>query len=268
MTTLYMIGYSGKTVTRAELLAWPQFQKLDDETARRALALADASIVAGRPVGFGGIFRTEQQQLDLFLSRHHLVATGGCCGYNGKRYQLNDGQAHAAPPKRSYHEATTLKGECYAIDFIGDMKWLDDNVGKYGLRWLDPEPWHVQPAEIPASRSAYSTLYEPLKQFKLPMPPAPAPTKIYAPKPTLKVSAANDATQVRAFQLLCNFWGWRDAYGKELLVDGIYAAKSAQACMSMQRKLGFTGSLVDGIYGTMSAAKLQTFLDAMVGLAK
>ena len=264
MSTLYMIGYSGKTVTRAELLAWPQFQKLDDETARRTLALIDASHTAGRPVGIGGTFRTNEQQTSLFLTRHHLVTTGGCCTYNGHNYQLNSGQAHAAPPGRSYHEATTAKGECYAIDFIGDMTWLDANVAKYGLVWIQPEPWHVQPAEIPHSRSGYSqALYEPLKPFPLPVPPTPTPKKIYAPKPALKVGAPNNTTQARAFQLMCNFWGWKDAYGKVLLVDGIYSSKSAQACMNMQRsfKIG-----VDGVYGPVTATKLQAFLDVMVGL--
>lgn len=270
MTTMYMIGYSGRTVTRAELLAWPQFQKLDDETARRALALVDASIIAGRPLGFGGIFRTETQQLNLFLSRHHRVASGGCCMYNGYRYQLNDGQAHAAPPRRSYHEATTAKGESYAIDFIGDLKFLASYGPSYGIRQfgeVNGEPWHGQPSDIPNSRSQYTTLYEPLKVWALPKPPVVAPTRVFAPKPTLRVGAPNNVAEVRNLQMLCNFWGWRDSFNMQLLVDGVYQAKTAQAVMAMQRALGFTGGLVDGVYGPMTAGKLQAFLDAMVGLS-
>ena len=264
MAISYMTGYSGSTKTRAELLAWPQFQKLDDETARRALALVDASHVAGRPVGFGGIFRTYDQQLSLFLSRHHLVNTDiGCCSWNGHYYQLNNGMAHAAPPGRSYHEATTLKGECYAIDFTGDMVWLGANVAKYGLVVIQPEPWHVQPAELPHARRGYSSLYEPLKQFKLPGNPPVAPKKIYAPKATLKLNYPSNATETRNLQLACNFWKWRDAYGKELLVDGIFGAKTAQSVMSMQRALKIT---VDGVYGPATQAKLQAFLDVMVSL--
>jgi len=263
MTNTYMTGYNGTVRTLPQLLAWDQWIKLDDEFARRVLALMDASIKAGRPVGIGGSFRSSDQQVSLFLSRHELVASGGCCGYNGHRYALRAGMAHAAPPGKSYHEATTKKGECLAIDFIGDMAWLDANVAKYGLVWISPEPWHVQPAEIPHSRSGYTqALYDPLKAITLPLPPAPAPTRIIAPKPTLKTGAPVNATEVRNFQLLCNFWGWTDAYNKKLLVDGIYSAKSDQACRKLQAALKLS---VDGVYGPVTAIATQKFLDAMVG---
>jgi peptidoglycan hydrolase-like protein with peptidoglycan-binding domain len=103
----------------------------------------------------------------------------------------------------------------------------------------------------------------PLKAFALPGFPAPAPVKINAPKPVLKQGAANDVAQVRLLQATCNFWGWRDAYGKVLLVDGDFGAKTAQAVISMQRALKVGA---DGVYGTTAATALQRFLDGMAQL--
>lgn len=268
---LYVTGYNGTTRyydkqkgTVAPLVKWVHWQRLDPEFARRALALMDASIAAGRPVGIGSVFRTEEGQRNLFLSRHQEVKFGGCCRYDGKRYALRKGAAHAAPPGVSYHEATTKDGKALAIDFVGDMKWLHDNAPKYGIFefcTIGSEPWHGQPHEIPRGRSRYNPArHEPLKQFPLPGPPAPAPTKLFAPKPDLKVGAKNDPAEVRSFQHLCNFWGWRDAQGRTLVVDGDYGQRSAQACMSMQQALAVRP---DGWYGAKTAAALQAFLDSM-----
>ena len=276
---IYMTGYNGTVRTRAELEAWSQWRQLDPEDARRSLAMMDDSIVAGRPLGIGSIFRTEQQQRDGFLSRHHVVKFGGCCTYNGQRYALNKGVAHMAPPFRSYHEATTKAGKALAIDWTGNMAWLAANCARYGLNQfgaVNNEPWHSQPAELPHARSRYvQASMDPLREIRLPgtgigSPPSPPPqpTRVYAPAPTIKVrrnllAGSNDAAQVRALQLQCNFWGWRDAMGRNLIVDGRFAEKSAQAVMSMQRALSI---LDDGIYGPMSARRFQQHLDAMVKL--
>lgn len=260
---MYIIGYGTKTVDLAGLKAWSQWQGIDPEMQRRVLRLMDDSIKAGRPVGIGGSIRTTLGQTQLFLSRHHVVASGGCCQYGGKRYQLNAGMAHAAPPGKSYHEPVTAQGKCLAIDFIGDMNWLDANCAKYGLVWISPEPWHVQPAEIPHSRSGYiPAMHDPLKPFTLPgTAPAPTPLKVWAAKATLKLGATNDVAQARIFQSQCNFWGWKDGLGRPLLVDGIWGALSMQACISMQSALGITK---DGVYGPQTQAALQHFLDHMV----
>ena len=45
----YMTGYNGTVRTKAELLAWSHWQNLDAEYQRRALAIIDASLTAGRP---------------------------------------------------------------------------------------------------------------------------------------------------------------------------------------------------------------------------
>ena len=262
---MYMTGYSGKVRTLAELQAWSEWQNLDPEYQRRALAIMDASIHAGRPLGIGSIFRTFARQESLFLSRHHIVSSGGCCTYQGKRWALNAGVAHAAPPGRSYHEATTRAGKALAIDFIGDLNFLAQYCAAYGLlqfKDVNGEPWHSQPSELPKGRAQYvQATMDPLKTWPLPgYPPPPAATKVYAPVPTLRQGASNDPTQVRAFQMHCNFWGWRDALGRTLVVDGDYGSRSAQACISMQQAFKITA---DGIYGPQSQRTLQAFLDMM-----
>lgn len=266
---MYVIGYGTKMVDLAGLQAWSGWQGIDAEMQRRVLRLMDASIAEGHPVGIGGSLRTTLGQTQLFLSRHHVVTVGGCCSYMGKRYGLNVGAAHAAPPGLSYHEPVTREGKCLAIDFVGDMGWLDANCERYGLLWLSPEPWHVQPSELPKGRSAYiPASMDPLKRCVLPgdnivTPPVPVPTpkpRIAAPTATLKAGTTNSVEQTRAFQSMCNFWGWRDAHGRTLLVDGGYGAVSAQACMHMQSALRIT---VDGVYGPKSQVALQVFLDNM-----
>lgn len=270
--TSFVTGYNGRVRTRAELFQWSHWINLDAEMQRRVLAILDASWDAGSPLGIGEIFRSFATQESGFLSRHHEVATGGCCTYNGKRYQLNPNTAHMAPPYRSYHEATTRLQKALAIDFTGGLKFLDANGAKYGLKDfsdINNEPWHGQPAEIPNSRARYVlATMDPLKPFALPSGPAPAPQpiKVWAPRSTMKVGATTSPIEdVKSFQLKCNFFGWFDMMGRTLIVDGDYGQKSAQGCIAMQRALNF---LVDGIYGPKSQATLQAFLDAMSVLAK
>lgn len=269
---LYMTGYNGTTRDRASLLSWSHWQNMDPELARRVLALLDASIAAGRPLGIGSIFRTYEQQLSLFLSRYHVSAFGTTT-WDGKRWAKNAGVAAAAPPGRSYHEATTGDNKALAIDFTGDLAWLKLNCARFGLlefSQVNSEPWHGQPTDVPKGRSSYVLLaHHPLKQLALPgIPPKPSPLKVWAPAPTQKqrtglFAGKNDPVQVKALQLQCNFWGWRDVTNKQLLVDGDFGSKTAQAVMSMQRALGFTGSWIDGQYGPATATRLQKHLDGM-----
>lgn len=266
----YSTGYNGTTRTLEELQAWSHWQNLDPELARRTLALLDASILAGRPLGIGSIYRSEQQQRDLFLSRYRTVPTWvpGAISWDGKWWVKRAGVAAAAPPGRSYHEGTTPDGKALAIDFTGDLKFLAEHADAYGLvefSKVNSEPWHGQPKELPHARRRYvAATMHPLKEWSLPFGPRPAPTKVYAPKPTLRQRrTGNDAAQVRALQHTCNWWGWRDALGRNLIVDGDFGAKTDQAVRTMQRALGV---VVDGVYGPQSAAALQRFLDSMVAL--
>ena len=126
----------------------------------------------GRAVGVGGGFRSTIGQLGLFLARHHPVASGGCCEIDGQRYALNAGAAHAAPPGRSYHEATTPDGLCLAADMVGDLAWINPQLHLFGLKHfgdVNSEKWHWQVVELPNSRQNYDpTKHHPLPVFPLP----------------------------------------------------------------------------------------------------
>lgn len=185
MASTYLYGYDTppKRATASELDTKRTWSKLHPEMRRRLLALFDASREAGHEVGLGGGWRTDAIQLATFLARHNEVSTGGCCTYNGKRYALKPGMAPAAPPGNSYHESTT-DDEALAADLIGDLVWMNANCWRFGLihfAQVNKEPWHVQPTELPRSRSKYTG--QQLAVWPLPTPPAPVPVPTPPPGP-------------------------------------------------------------------------------------
>lgn len=175
--TTYPVGYAtpAARLTLAELETRRTWSKLDPEFRRRLLAFFDAAQAAGADLGLGGGWRSSEIQLATFLARHAVVPSGGCCSYNGRRYALKPGNAHAAPPGLSYHEETTPQGLALAADLIGDLVWANRNAARFGLVHfanVGNEPWHHQPTEIPTGRSRYKG--EPLTVFALPgTPPRP-----------------------------------------------------------------------------------------------
>ena len=288
--TRYLTGYNGTTRTRAEFIAWLKGQKIEPELERRTLAIIDASHVAGRPLGIGSAKRSKVAADNLFLSRYALLpawvpgAVKFPQGAGGRWYKLRKGQSPAMPSDRTYHVRMTPQSAtdpdadglyCLAIDFIGDLGFLASNALAFGLVQfgaINGEPWHGQGPEYPQARSryVYRSSYDPLPVIKLPgIPPAqPQPVRVIAPLPTLKqrsrLGGKNDSVQVRALQLQCNFWGWRDALNRTLIVDGEFAAKTDQAVRAMQRALHCT---VDGVYGPATAKAFQSHLDAMAAMA-
>ena len=292
VTTLYLTGYEGRTRSRDDFIAWLKNQFLDPELERRVLAIIDASHVAGRPLGVGAAKRSKIAADNLFLSRHNKVAgwVPGAISFQGGWYKLKKGQSPAMPGDRTYHVRMTPKTTtdpdadglyCLAIDFIGDLTFLAANQAAYYLNEFSDEnneKWHGQGVEYPSSRKRYvygNKDYDPLPWVPLPgtgigTPPAPTPqpTRIFAPTPTQRqrknrFDGKNDVIQVRALQLQCNFWGWRDAMNRTLVVDGEFLSKTDQAVRAMQLALGL---FVDGIYGPASARRFQQHLDAMVSL--
>lgn len=274
MPTLYAVTYSGASVDYDSLLTHRLVQGMDPEFGRRVVGACVAATAAGQPLGIGGTIRLGDGQERLFLSRHHEAAPDekACCTYQGIRYALDHGEAHAAPPGLSYHEPVTAAGLCLACDTIGraGWNWLHVHAAEYGLiefSDIGNEPWHVQPIEIPKARRLYRpAVHEPLKPFALPgqKPPVTIPPIVHAPTPVLRRGARNDKAEVRELQVACNFWGWRDAYGRRLVVDGDYAARTAQAVMAMQKALGLKR---DGIYGKVTAAAFHGFLGSMAKAA-
>lgn len=141
----------GKSVSLNTITSSRNFSGMHPTMKERLEGLLGAS---GGKVGWGQGLRTDQQQLQLFLSRHE-ERKNGKVSWNGKKWTRVRGAA-AAPPGRSMH------GIGLAADLVvapaGDYRWLADNASKFGLKTfadVNKEPWHVQPVELPNGRRQY-----------------------------------------------------------------------------------------------------------------
>lgn len=260
MSVTYRTGYGTTRRTLTELKVWSQFAKVHPEVQRRLIAIMDLSHRHGRDVGIGGGFRSADSQLRLFLDRHYTVASGGCCGYGGRRYALKAGAAHAAPPGRSYHEET-VGGFGLAVDLVGwEDGWVEAQLAAHGLRSFAAlsgsmrEPWHCQPLEVPTARSSFNPQVHVLKVWPLPSPTRPDPDY---PKPTLRVGSTGG--EVFELQQHLTFWKWYDR-----AIDGSFGAVTAEGVKRLQRTLKL---VEDGVYGPVTANAYLAWLKAMQGLA-
>lgn len=182
MTTTYPYGYGNppQRLTMADLETKATVRNAHPEFWRRLRAMLIAG--DGR-LGIGTLWRSSDLQRDVFLQRHSPVASGGCCSYDGGRYALDPGNAHAAPPGRSFHEGI-MNGTAAALDAIGDLVWMHANEAAYGFkdfRNVGNEPWHLQFVELPNSVSAWIKAGSPEPTIWTlpaePTPPTPTPPK-------------------------------------------------------------------------------------------
>jgi len=153
--------------------------RLDDEFADRLMAMFADAASKGVRLGIGGGYRSSAVQRAVFLERHTVVASGGCCGFMGQRFALKPGNAHAAPPGSSYHEESQADGDALAADLIGDLFWMNGNCHRFKLvhfGGVNREPWHVQPQEIPTGRPRYNGAE--LVPWRAPSNPAPVGPEI------------------------------------------------------------------------------------------
>jgi hypothetical protein len=167
--TTYPDGYGNPPAQKTieEVFNRLSVKMLHPEYQRRLRALMVAS---NGVLGVGGGGRLTSQQERVFLERHYVVASGGCCGYQGKRYQLKTGNAHAAPPGRSFHEQVVEEASA-AVDFVGDLRWFARNCEQYGLEQATwgGEDWHGQFTEYPHSVTQWKAQGSPKPQtWKLP----------------------------------------------------------------------------------------------------
>lgn len=243
----YPVGYNGRRMTLAELKTWDRFRFVDPEMQRRLIALMDAGRAAGHDLGIGGGFRYRNEQEALFKQRH-VRAVSGCCFYGGTFWKKKDGVAHAAPPGRSFHEATTPAGSCLAVDMVGWQDgWMGRNLARFGLRefsTVNREPWHVQPVEVPNSRSQYRPVQHALKPFPLPGVGTPYGVWPTVTKPTVKAGAKGDVV-VYLQRVLA------EKAGQHVSTDGIFGPGTETGVRNLQAWCRLT---VDGVVGAKTWA--------------
>jgi hypothetical protein len=189
--TTYPYGYSNppKQLSLDEIFAKSQVAMLHPEYQRRFRAFMEAGKGG---LGIGGAGRSSAQQERVFYERHHQVSSGGCCSYNGKRYALNVGMAHAAPPGKSFHE-DLVEGRAAAVDAIGNLKWAAAFCEQFGLEQATwgGEDWHFQFTEFPHSVTQWKAQGSPPPQ-KWSFPIAPKPPEPTPVPPTQPLPAASN----------------------------------------------------------------------------
>lgn len=150
----------GISQTIEKLCASFSFVQMHPTMQERVKALIEAS--DGR-VGLGVGLRTEAEQRAMFLDRY-VVDDHGQTMWDGKRWRKKSSSlATAAPPGRSMHEIGL------AADLAGDHAWVVSNSARFSLNnfaFVNNEPWHVQPFELPNSRSQYELAGSPWKARK------------------------------------------------------------------------------------------------------
>jgi hypothetical protein len=189
----------------------------------------------------------------------------------GTGWRVQPNRPGFAAPGNSNHEgfpADGVSGGAVAIDTVcaPAWPWMEKNLARFSLRsFVQPsttgykgndEPWHIQPAEIPASR-AWRTQPWKLAEFPLPDTPPPPPKEVLATPPgspsfkqgatdaSTKMSGAPDG-RVTWLQTIL-----RDEYVATIVPDGQFGAKTDSALRAMQ---GALKVVVDGIYGNQTAA--------------
>lgn len=242
MSITYRIGYANQRVDLAGLRAWSRFAGVHPEVQKRVIAMMDAARAAGTDLGVGGALRTTAEQEQLFYSRHTASLTG-CCWYKLRRWRLNDGAAHAAPPGKSYHEPV-LDGRCLALDMVGwENGWMERNAARFWLRTftdVNGERWHIQPNEVPASRTQYSPTTHVLANWQpAPNPYGAWPTMV---KPTLRIGSEHDAVRYLERVLA-------EKAGQQITPDRLFTAATATAVKNLQAFFSLT---VDGVVGAQT----------------
>lgn len=140
-------GYGGERISLAALKSTPSFQKINPKFRERLLRMMRVN----PNVGIGGGYRSPESQEQLFRSRYQPTSEKTDIFWNGTYWKHVSG-APAAPPGKSMHEIGL------AVDMVGDIEWMNANAGKFGLKHfggVNNEPWHVQPSDLPNSRSKY-----------------------------------------------------------------------------------------------------------------
>lgn len=162
----FPFGYAGSPqgmgtqLTIAQYETYATIRQLNFEFWRRTKALMEFAASQGVPLGVG----------------------------TGWRIQNPNAGPGFASPGNSNHEgfpADGHSGGAVAADMVPSTSWgwMQPQLAKYGLRsfqFVNNEPWHIQPVEIPASRNWRREPWV-LPTWSLPGASSPPPGGVYEP---------------------------------------------------------------------------------------
>lgn len=227
----FIFGYGGQRLEMAQYEQQRTVRQLNFEFWYRVRALMEYAQSVGVDLGVG----------------------------TGWRVQPTNGGPGFASPGNSNHEgfpADGVSGGAVAADMVpaSSWPWMQGQVARFGLRTfanVNNEPWHIQPAEIPASRNWRRNTWV-LQHW---------------PIPTSQKSLADFGINPTINQWgLYPFQSWRDKPGvlvgmaeKDLLVPNTGYIWYAQAVV--RYKMGQPAMQIDGFWGQVSglyfAAQIQ-----------
>jgi hypothetical protein len=221
----------------------------------------------GGPQGMGTMLTWEQMLTKTTVNRlhpevlrrfgtliHDAYEVGVPLGVGtGWRVQPNPPPAGFAQPGNSWHESCPVNpasATALAIDTVPNTswEWMYAHAGAYGLRtfrYVNNEPWHVQPAEISTSRK-FATTLPALTKWPLPTEPPPTSTPI-PPKPKPPVSGVFTVT----------------GYRQEVRQGS--QGKMAKMCQQQINLLSGQGIAEDGNFGNQSVGALKN-VQAVLGV--
>lgn len=159
-TRTFPNSYGSPDVTLDKVAARGRVSSGHPEFVRRLFLLMVACAAVGVRCGIGGLTRYFDEQLAEFHRRHTTTYLPGRPSrtYLGVRYWLRPGFASYAPPGSSNHEEGTTPFGAIAADMVAPDGWgvVHQLAADWGLKHfanVNNEPWHMQPVELPNSRS-------------------------------------------------------------------------------------------------------------------
>ena len=238
MTNRYPYSYGSVTLTWDEMMTKSTVNRLHPEVRRRFKALIEFAAASGVPLGVGTGWRVQPINKPGF-----------------------------AAPGNSWHESCPVNPAsptALAIDTVPNTSWnwMHIHCGKYGFKhftYVNNEPWHIQPVEIPTSRR-FATSLPPLTIFNLPGGAGEVPTEPIPVPPTTPTTPVGKFTMqltkttltpanrtqtqkngdVYLVQQIAN--GWFKQSGNTSLdcgkPDGDYGPRTQEAVKTMQAVCG------------------------------